>query len=348
MKVLLAAMDETGVAAAAKLAKQGFQTVFYTPDPYVEKKASEYNPSLHRGMSKQEFIKLCAENKLTVTRQPEKSYQEVWITVNTIKEGRDTLHSAENLVKTVGEKLRQAERLTVSGLTKPGECRHLLNLFTRSSAADPTETNYVGAVSATGKLLPAWSSSEKTSPVLEKLGATFFQSPELAEIASLWNILSEAVEAWTLIEMAILHGHKELVMNCFTREAVLYHEHLDAVKAYRMQRDTPLLNNLYTKMRKTVYRAEASVLSQVREVSRKYRREFRLLVVGCPEMVGERFVDALKGRRVKVSVVDAEDVSPEKLGSFTGFDGVVVAGLRIDMLRELSKHFSYVWFVPTV
>ncbi|MEM4585784.1 MAG: hypothetical protein QXK10_05005 [Candidatus Caldarchaeum sp.] len=348
MKVLLAAMDETGIAAAAELAKNGFQTVFYTPDPYVEKKATEYSPSLHRGVSKQEFIKLCVENKFTVTREPEESYQEVWITVNTIKEGRDTLHSAENLVKTVGEKLRQVERLTFSGLTKPGECRQLLKLFTRSSAADPTETNYAGALSTAGKLLPAWSSSEKTSPVLEKLGATFFESPELAEIASLSNLLSEAVEAWTLIEMAVLHGHMELVMNCFTRDVVLYQEHLDAVKAFRMHRDTPLLNNLYTKMRKTVYRAEASALSQVREVSRKYRREFRLLVVGCSEMVGQRFVDALKGRRVRVSVLDSEDVSLEKLGSFTGFDGAVVAGLRIDVLRELSKHFSHVWFVPMV
>ncbi|MEM0349268.1 MAG: hypothetical protein QXE96_06570 [Candidatus Caldarchaeum sp.] len=348
MKVLLASMDETGIPAAAKLAKHGFQTIFYTPDPYVEKKAAEYDPSLHRGISKQEFIKLCAENKLLITRQPENSYQEVWITVNTIKEGRDTLHSAENLVKTVGEKLLEAQRLTIAGLTKPGECRHLLNLFTRSSKADPSEASYIGAVSTTRNLLPAWCSSEKPSPVLEKLGAKFFKSPELAEMASLSKVLSEAVEAWSLAEMAILYGHNEIVMNCFPRDVILYQEHLDAVKALKMHRNTPLLNNLYTRMRKTVYRAEASVLAQVREVSRKYRREFRLLVVAFSETAGQRFVNALKGRRVRVSVLDGEDVLLERLGSFTGFDGVLVAGLRIDVLRELSKRFSHVWFVPVV
>ncbi|MEM0440814.1 MAG: hypothetical protein QXF45_04755 [Candidatus Caldarchaeum sp.] len=348
MTVLFAATDETGIPAAVKLAKNGIKVLFYTPNPYTETRASNYHPHLHRFVSKTEFIKLHTSQLFRVVSKPEEFVEEIWLHVNTFKDGKDEYRSAENLAKLVGEIVAEARALTVAGMTKVGEAANILATFNKRSEISPEIQQYIGGPSVFQSCVPAWKAGGKISEAVSRLTGVFFDDVETAEIATLSQLFSQAAYAEVMVEMATYHHHQQLITKCVAGDTLIYPETLDALKYYHVRSIAPMVDKLLTRLKRTALKSERLAAAEISEMAKRARRQLRILFIGTSEQNYRRLTNNIKGKNVKIQYVNENDVSVETLDSLKGFQGVLVNSLRLDLFREISVRFERVWFVPCV
>lgn len=348
MAVLFAATDETGIPAAVKLAKHGVQVLFYTPNAYAESRAASYHPQIHRFVNKHEFIKLHTMHLFKIIPKPEKSVEEIWLHVNTFKDGKDEYRSAETLAKLLAENITEADAVTVAGMTKIGEAAKILATFNKRSEISPELQQYVGGPSVFHSCVPVWKTGGQPSEAVSKLDGVFFQSVETAETATLSQLFSQAAYAEVLVEMATYLHHQQIISNCVTSDVLIHPETLDALKFFHMRSVTPMVDKLLSRLRRTVAKSERQAAAEITNMAKGSRKQLRILFVGASEQNYKKIIGNIKGKNVKTLFVNENDVSIETLDSFRGFQGVLLNSLRVDLLREVSKRFERVWFVPPV
>ncbi|MCX8201008.1 MAG: hypothetical protein N3H84_02755 [Candidatus Caldarchaeum sp.] len=348
MKIFFASTDETGISAALKLANAGFKTYFYSPNPYVETKAANHDQLTHRCVNKLEFIKLCAEDRFRVVSEPLNEADETWLHVNTVKEGKDEYASAENIVKLVTEKIEATKALVLSGLTKVGEAEKLLNSFSRRCMADPEEQGYVGGLSLFDSCVPVWTKGTRAPAGLTKLSHVRFNELAAAESATISQIFARAAFVEALVEMTIYSGHHSILTNCINDPALLYPEIIDVLKYFKSQNMPPLVANMFGKIAKTGLKTEKQAVSRISELAKKARKQLRVLVVSHSEAAFRKISSNIRSKNVKLHFVSDQSITWENFDSYTGFDGVLVNSLRMDLLKEFHRRYEHVWFVLAV
>ncbi|MCS7110190.1 MAG: hypothetical protein NZ956_01815 [Candidatus Caldarchaeum sp.] len=345
MKIFFASTDETGISAALKLANAGFKTFFYSPNPYVESKAANHDQLTHRCVNKIEFIKLCAEDRFKVISEPLDEADETWLHVNTVKDGKDEYASAENIVKLVTEKITATKTLVLSGLTKVGEAEKLLSSFTKRCMANPEEQRYVGGLSLFDACIPVWRKGTQASTGLTKLSHIPFDELAEAESATIAQVFARAAFVEALVEMTIHSGHYSILTNCVHDPVLLHPESIDVLKYFKSHNLPPLVANMFGKIAKTAFKTEKQAVSRISELAKKARKQLRILVVSHSEAAFKKISSNFKSKNVRLHFVSDQSITGENIDSYTGFDGVLVNSLRIDLLKEFHRRYEHVWFV---
>lgn len=348
MNILFVATDETGIAAALRLAKHGFKTGFYSPSPYVQSKAENYDIQFHRPVRKTEFLKLRTENRFDVVSDIQEKVDEVWIHFNTFRDGKDEYHAAENIVKKVAEKIIETKIIVFCGITKVGEANRLIGHFFDRFKGVAAQHAYVGGPSLHDSCLPAWTTSEVCSSAFLKLEPIYFSKPEEAEAATLSILFSRLAAAEAMVEVATQFGSVQTISNCIKDDLLLHPEYIDAIKFFKTYNMPPFLSNLFSKVRRTVAKREKQALNEIYAYVKRSRKSLRILFVAPSEAFVKKFESRFGGRGVKFVFVPEHDILAADADSFGGFDGVLLNSLRLDLLREFSKRYEKIWFVPAL
>ncbi|MDW8083900.1 MAG: hypothetical protein RMI49_01685 [Candidatus Caldarchaeum sp.] len=331
------------------MSKKGFSISFYTPNPYSEARASTYDPQLHRCVGKTDFIKLCAEERFIVASEPVDRADEVWIHVNTYKEGKNEYTSAANLVKLVAEKTRETNFLVLCGLTKVGEANTLINSFVRRCRAEVSEHLYVGGLSLFDSYLPLWTSRTPTSATtVSTLNSIRFDKLEEAEAATISVIFSRVASVQAIVEIATHFGHDQIMAECLDNSIMTQQETLDVLEYYRSHRMPPLIDNMLGKMRRIAAKRARRALSQVNEMAKKSRKQLRILFVGASDSLFQKMEYSIKRKNVRFHFVNEQQLMDDGFESYKGFDAVLLNTNRLDLLRHFGKLYEHVWFVPAV
>jgi len=99
-------LGERGTLAPASEQKDSL--LFYSSNPYVSGQALHYSRKIHRGLNRAEFVKMCSDGVFTLWKEPNPvDANEVWVYVNTIRNGVDTFAEADNLMKTAASMTRR-------------------------------------------------------------------------------------------------------------------------------------------------------------------------------------------------------------------------------------------------
>lgn len=196
--------------------------------------------------------------------------------------------------------------------------------------------------------LPAWTTSEVCSSAFLKLEPIYFSKPEEAEAATLSILFSRLAAAEAMVEVATQFGSVQTISNCIKDDLLLHPEYIDAIKFFKTYNMPPFLSNLFSKVRRTVAKREKQALNEIYAYVKRSRKSLRILFVAPSEAFVKKFESRFGGRGVKFVFVPEHDILAADADSFGGFDGVLLNSLRLDLLREFSKRYEKIWFVPAL
>ena len=347
MEVVVAGADEAAIPVALRLSAAGFRVGFYSPNPLLSNLIEKHDGKTHYPVTKSEHIRLLASGQLQKLDTPEIDFDELWLYVNTMKEGVNRFVDAENLVRELADKTGKISHLVIAGITKPGEASKLMELFTERSRASEFSKSFLGAPNTTIGRPPSWTSGDAAPKTVSKLQPNPFKDLEQAEQASILVTVSEAFH-----RAATTHNHGLFKTN-ITDELVgdglfVRGECLDVLKYLsRLERVDEGLPKLYTyvlsSLQKSIERIEEGVLKEVREMVRLSRKQVKVAIVSGDESYAKKLAASLSRANIKTTYVD---VARFKVKGLEPVKVAVLASNEIYLMADLERACEKIWYIP--
>ncbi|MEM1942786.1 MAG: hypothetical protein QXO30_03825 [Candidatus Caldarchaeum sp.] len=353
MKILFLSGEASDINLALRLSKHGHNVFFHSSNPYVSGQALHYSRKIHRGLSRAEFVKLCSDGVFTLWKEQNPvDADEVWVCVNTIRNGADTFAEAENLMKTAASMTRRLKKLILCGLTRPGDAKLLIKTFQQHNPSQSHDLYYVGGCQTSLSKTPCWSSlgEDKASETIKLFNPLFFKTVESAEAANLTALTSEAVRRLATLHLAEFFKSTEVLRPLVGDDEFLSKKQVDALRYAEnvlKNRSRNVVANAYRSLVKDSGRRRREVLREVVKLSRSSRKPVSIAVV-CPDDRREEVSMVFEGKSVKTVYVDEDELEARGAGFLKGFAGVVVASNRLDLAAEVQENFKTAWFLPLV
>ncbi|MEM4186624.1 MAG: hypothetical protein QW801_05040 [Candidatus Caldarchaeum sp.] len=353
MSLLFITNQESDIPLALHLAKRGVEITFYSPNPYIASQALKHSIKTHYTVSKPEFIKLCAEGMFKTVHELPNTAGEVWICVNTMKDGEDTYADAENLLTTAAQKIAKTKALTISGLTKPGEASRLINLFHSMSKSPECPSFFIGSPQTISEKTPSWSSDGKKGQTPESISLfnpCFFNTVESAEDATISMLVCDAVRRTALLHFP---NWLEILQKCLNDEFFLRPEHLDVLRFMKSSAKidewhSRFFTSFYRGLVKEVSRRESEMVADVVKLARKSGKTIRVLIVCFEEDVAKRLQLSLAKKNVKITCINEGSLESKGVEVCKGFDCVILATRYVALLKEFMEACKRMWFIPTI
>lgn len=352
MDVVIAGTDEGAIPLALKLSAAGFRVGFYSPNPHISSLLEKHEGKTHYPLTRQEHIRLLASGQLQRLDTPSTDVEELYVYVNTLKNGVNRFADAENLVRELADKTGKISQLVLAGITKPGEALTLMELFNKRHGVLKHSTGFLGAPHTKIGRPPSWTAGAPHPKTFSKLSTQPFRELEQAEHAS---ILLTAAEA--LHRVAAAHNNMllktELTNELLGDGLFIRSESLDVLSYLsRLERVDEGSPKLYTyvlsSLRRAVERVEQEVLKEVKDMVRGSRRQVRVAVVSCDESYAKKIAATLSRAKIKTAYVNVDNLKARGQETFRGFKAAVLASNEIYLMAELEKVCEKAWYIPSL
>lgn len=347
MEVVVAGADEAAIPIALRLSAAGFRVGFYSPNPHISNLIEKHEGKTHYPVTRSEHIRLLASGHLQKLDTPAMDVDELWVYVNTMKEGDNRFMDAENLIRELADKTGKISHLVIAGITKPGEALKLMELFTARYRAPGFAKSFLGAPNVTLGRPPSWTSGDAAPKTFSKLPPHPFKDLEQAEQASILLTVSEAFH-----RAAAAHNNKLFKTN-LTNELVfdglfMRGECLDVLKYLsRLERVDEGLPKLYayvlSSLQKSVERIEQGVLKEIKEMARLSRRQVKVAIVSADESYARKIAASLSRARIKTTYVDVARLKAKGLETVKA---AVLASNEIYLMADLERACEKIWYIP--
>ncbi|MDW8360199.1 MAG: hypothetical protein RMK31_06420 [Candidatus Caldarchaeum sp.] len=352
MSIVFVADDSSDISLALALAKRGNQVYLHSPNPYVVGQAFQYSSRVHRDISRAEFVKLCSEGLFkNIPDQKKVSAEELWVCVNTIRNGHDTYAQAENQLKAAVSRVEDFNTFVLNGLTKPTEAQQLFTALQKNVNQSSYSAYFVGACQLICSKTPAWSSlggTTTTTGTLSSLNPFYLETPEAAEAATITALASDALRRISVFYLIDFFKTNNAMKILFENGYFLLPKHVDVLKYLgQVSKKSPnILANAHRDLVKEINKRKHRITTELIKISRQGRRKINVMVVSGDSHTGEQLCLELSRREIKAVYVD--EVEFEKRGASVsrGFDGVIVASSSLELMIEAEKACKAAWFLP--